>query len=95
MSQIPSKYVCSSQTVHTEKNHVAQALLQVVVRPRIQSRQAAAARAAAADALQSVTRMNHAEMNLNVLIPGGPAPGSMAARAQAAVINPNGPALPM
>ena len=48
-----------------------------------------------ADALQSVTRMNHAEMNLNVLIPGGPAPGTMAARAQAAVIDPRGPVLPM
>ena len=42
--------------------------------------------------------MNHAEMNLNILIPGGPAPGTMgmAARAQAAVIDPHGPrVLPM
>ena len=48
-----------------------------------------------ADALQSITRMNHAELNLNVLILGGPATGTMAARAQAAVIDPRGPVLPM
>ena len=35
-----------------------------------------------ANALQSVIRMNHTEMNLNILVPGGPPSGSLAARAR-------------
>ena len=48
-----------------------------------------------ADALQRVTRMNHTELNLNILIPGGPPSGSLSAYAQAAMIEPNGPELPI
>ena len=49
----------------------------------------------AADALQSVTRMNHTELNLNILVASEPPAGSLAARAQAAMLDPRGPELPM
>ena len=45
------------------------------------------------DAIQSSIRMAHIE-HLNILIPGGVAPGSLAATAQQAVVAPGGPALP-
>ena len=48
-----------------------------------------------ADALQSVTRMNHMELNLNVLIPGGPPTNSLAEKMQATMVAPRGPELPM
>ena len=48
-----------------------------------------------ADAIQSVTRFNHLEMNLNVLVPDGAPSGSMAALAQKMAIDPRGPVLPM
>ena len=49
----------------------------------------------AADALQSVTRMNHTELNLNILVACEPPAGSLAAQAQAAMLDPRGPELPM
>ena len=42
---------------------------------------------------QSVIRMNHAELNLNVLVPGE-AQG-MACAAQRVLVNPDGPPLPV
>ena len=44
---------------------------------------------------QSVTRMNHMELNLNVLIPGGPPTNSLAEKMQATMVAPRGPELPM
>ena len=48
-----------------------------------------------AHAPQSVMRMNHMELNLNVLIPGGPPANSLAEKVQEAMVAPRGPELPV